>query len=766
MSLLSQSEEAEPERFDGLSLLYWTIMGPYGINRAVQRIVFSDCENGLGIKVIGGFKEQTGEEYGIYVKRILQSGIAASDGRLQPGDLILEVNGEDLAGVTNERAVDILRTASASSHMSLLIARDDESRREFTELMEKYGSQSNTGSARSSPTPHIIGRCPESPTSSSSGSLSPKDVGPSAQAATSAGSHGAVQLITVPRGLGLGLNISGGTNKPDGPMVHVQEVVPGGECHKDGRLRAGDQLVSVNKESLVGVTHDKARSILTRLKLRSEDVVEIAFIRRSSQSESAGVQPNPPPVSPSSSTAPKPTGFSFLLPPPSHRHGPATPVQSLTDDTASLQSTQGKSAGKKRDRSPAGSPTQSLPDPSSAVGTSLAWPQPSVPRGRSLSLNPSFRLKVEKLEMALGYLGIDPTQQQQQTLRRQLQVDSKGTVAYGDFVQAARDLFRLQLDDTASESVEWSVASVSETARATQIPSSTSVDAEDLERVAQERDEALKELKKVKEVKSAVEEGRCLRSRVHLAEAAQRQAQGMEMDYEEVIRLLEAEITELKAQLADQHGQTKDDTQDLRKRIAVLDCQLRKSESARKGFEVSTQKLLQFVEMVHELLSESPAAPTSVCGIGSRRFSGPPTAQNVLSRFGHGGPGTLTSLSADAKELAKSVRSIVETDCLPYGWEEAYTADGIKYFINPVAYGLGSVSCGHAILAPEAWHLLWAAPSTSSDCPRDPDHVLDPPRGQCPALCREEHRCCSKGPPRVPELTEAQNVQQRPWREH
>ena len=54
-----------------------------------------------------------------------------------------------------------------------------------------------------------------------------------------------------------------------------------------------------------------------------------------------------------------------------------------------------------------------------------------------------------------------------------------------------------------------------------------------------------------------VEETRALRSRIHLAEAAQRQAHGMEMDYEEVIRLLEAEITELKAQLADYSDQNK-----------------------------------------------------------------------------------------------------------------------------------------------------------------------------------------------------------------
>ena len=34
-----------------------------------------------GIKVIGGVKEATGEEFGVYVKRILPGGIASSDGR-------------------------------------------------------------------------------------------------------------------------------------------------------------------------------------------------------------------------------------------------------------------------------------------------------------------------------------------------------------------------------------------------------------------------------------------------------------------------------------------------------------------------------------------------------------------------------------------------------------------------------------------------------------------------------------------------------------
>lgn len=54
------------------------------------------------------------------------------------------------------------------------------------------------------------------------------------------------------------------------------------------------------------------------------------------------------------------------------------------------------------------------------------------------------------------------------------------------------------------------------------------------------------------EVKLGAEESRALRTRIQLAEAAQKQARGMEMDYEEVIHLLEAEIAELKTQRVEQ----------------------------------------------------------------------------------------------------------------------------------------------------------------------------------------------------------------------
>lgn len=34
-----------------------------------------------GVKIIGGYRELTGEEFGIYIKRVIVGGLAALDGR-------------------------------------------------------------------------------------------------------------------------------------------------------------------------------------------------------------------------------------------------------------------------------------------------------------------------------------------------------------------------------------------------------------------------------------------------------------------------------------------------------------------------------------------------------------------------------------------------------------------------------------------------------------------------------------------------------------
>ncbi|XP_010576974.1 PREDICTED: syntaxin-binding protein 4 [Haliaeetus leucocephalus] len=671
-----------------------TIMGPHGINRAVHRISFSDCQNGLGVKIIGGYRAQTAEDYGIFIKRILPGGVAAVDSRLLTGDLILDVNGENLIGVTNERAVDILRTASASNHMSLLVARDEEAKKEFHDLMDKYGSHSDTNSARSSPTQLLAAKSVDSPSSGSSSrsqspQLHPKDnisrnnsvPAPSPKLAKDS----AFQIISVCKGTSLGLNIVGGINRNEGPLVYIQEIIPGGDCHKDGRLKPGDQLVSINKESMIGVSYEEAKSIINRTKMRFESFWEIAFIR----------QKNVPSYS---ENLQRPS--SLLASSVAYGEQQAAMLSSFASPNGKLVSTFTPNAMETGVKMGEQSPITSLDSSPTDVSATVIAPSQNDDyelQGR----NSTIRLKAEKLERALNYLGIQPTDEQQQALRQQLQKDSKGTVSFGDFIEVSRNLFSMQLNatDDGQKSVTFGINEIASLLDSQFVTCDSLED--DMERLKEERNEALKEMSKLKEklsesvnlqkqlteelqivkqeAKAAVEETRALRSRIHLAEAAQRQARGMEMDYEEVIRLLEAEIVELKAQLTDHSGQNKDNIQDLRKRVTVLDCQLRKSESARKTFEVATEKLLQFVEVVHEILSDNSTSSTV---LSDRRTT--LSAKALLARLGRIGPTVTTALAAEARDLAKSVRAILEVDCLPYGWEEAYTADGIKYFINHV----------------------------------------------------------------------------------
>ncbi|XP_036408732.1 syntaxin-binding protein 4 [Megalops cyprinoides] len=654
------------ERFDGLSLLYWTLMGPHGVDRAVHSMDFTDCENGLGIKVIGGVKELTGEEFGVYVKRILPGGLAAGDGHLQPGDQILEVNGESLVGVTSERAVDILRAASSTNHMRLLITRDEEARREFAELMEKYGSCSNTGSTRSSPIQHA-GRYIDSTSSgSSSRSQSPLLLSPAGSQNTYNGtglllrslSHpgeGVIQLISVAYSCGLGITIGGGSNRPDGPAVFIQEVLSGGDCHRDGRLRPGDQLIAINKESLIGVTHEEAKSLLSKAKFSQEGVVEIAFI--------PGKGPFP------SST--------------SLHNGMQRGVGNGYNSSRLKVHVRSPEI---RQEEPASVPSSSpdLCPPDIHVSGSATSQKTATATKPKISLDPHIRLKSEKVDLALSYLGLEVTEEKRRKMRQSLTTDPQGTVAYGDFVEATRDVFQDKLEEAGLVGPFMfsyhEAASLMDTSafHSPTYESESSCSSEELEQFQTEVTHLQQEMKQLKtllkdtehskktleaELQKTAEnatatyaENQTLKSKLQVAETVQKQNTSAEQDYEEVIQLLEAEIKDLKNQLAGKNTKkgleaSKEDVIELNRRLCFIDYQLRKSELSRKHLEVSNRKLIGFAKNVHRVLSS-----TTLFGIesGSAKTSPGTDSPDTPSPI----PDPAGQLAAEAKELVDRVCSL------------------------------------------------------------------------------------------------------------
>ncbi|XP_040294441.1 LOW QUALITY PROTEIN: syntaxin-binding protein 4 [Bufo bufo] len=461
-------------------------------------------------------------------------------------------------------------------------------------------------------------------------------------------SEDTIQIIAVKRETGLGLSLMKGVSTTEGPLIQIKHLIPGGDCHKDGRLRPGDQLLSVNKEPLVGVSCQEAKSILNRVKLRH------SVSNKLTDCKDVFLHQTP-----------------LACDLPSHS-GCITERRTVA------------------------------PADGSRSDVCVSVPLHGRNLQRPISLTSGVRLKVEKLEMALGYLGITLTEGTEAADRSHMDLDAHQTVCFGDFVQAAKEMLKLQLEDsdfgpyimTDDSDDTRSVDDVTSQARSINLS-----DADDLNHLRRDKDELYDQIRILqeqlleserrnsqlsaelcnvqKEAKAAIDETRALRNRIHLAEVAQKQARGMEVDYEEVIRLLEAEVMELKAQLSDHSGPAHDCIQDLKRRITVLDCQLRKSETARKAFEMSTLKLLQFVENTQEVLVDNSGSTLSLCDHA-------PMLASQVKTLGKNRLGVMAALAAEAKELSVFVRSLIEADCLPYGWEEAYTADGIKYFINHV----------------------------------------------------------------------------------
>ncbi|XP_031197727.1 partitioning defective 3 homolog isoform X9 [Mastomys coucha] len=177
----------------------------------------------------------------IYVKNILPRGAAIQDGRLKAGDRLIEVNGVDLAGKSQEEVVSLLRSTKMEGTVSLLVFRQEEAF--HPREMNAEPSQMQTPKETKAEDEDVV--------------LTP---------------DGTREFLTFEVPLndsgsaGLGVSVKGNRSKENHADlgIFVKSIINGGAASKDGRLRVNDQLIAVNGESLLGKANQEAMETLRR----------------------------------------------------------------------------------------------------------------------------------------------------------------------------------------------------------------------------------------------------------------------------------------------------------------------------------------------------------------------------------------------------------------------------------------------------------------------------------------------------------------------
>uniref|UniRef100_A0A0K0FP93 Afadin (inferred by orthology to a human protein) n=1 Tax=Strongyloides venezuelensis TaxID=75913 RepID=A0A0K0FP93_STRVS len=84
----------------------------------IVSISFTKINNGIGLSIVAA--QSTGNKnMGIYVKQVFEGGAAYRDGRIEPGDQLLSLNGHSLIGITQETAADIMIKCSSQLHFEV-----------------------------------------------------------------------------------------------------------------------------------------------------------------------------------------------------------------------------------------------------------------------------------------------------------------------------------------------------------------------------------------------------------------------------------------------------------------------------------------------------------------------------------------------------------------------------------------------------------------------------------------------------------------------
>ena len=214
--------------------------------------------NGLGFSVTTR-DNPAGGHCPIYIKNILPKGAAVEDGRLRPGDRLLEVNKTEMTGKSQAEVVSILRNIPPGGKVCMTVSRQEEvsatSEQTVRETSPDTWTQKSPEKSPVYKTDDII--------------LSPRK-------------NRMLLTLDIPvhdsEKAGLGVSVKGKTTSADENTnmdlgIFIKSVLHGGAASRDGRLRTNDQLLNVNGVSLLGLSNSDAMETLRRAMLNTNSSV-------------------------------------------------------------------------------------------------------------------------------------------------------------------------------------------------------------------------------------------------------------------------------------------------------------------------------------------------------------------------------------------------------------------------------------------------------------------------------------------------------------
>uniref|UniRef100_A0A3B5QAW4 Membrane-associated guanylate kinase, WW and PDZ domain-containing protein 2 n=1 Tax=Xiphophorus maculatus TaxID=8083 RepID=A0A3B5QAW4_XIPMA len=201
-------------------------------------------KTGFGFRILGGDEAVQA----IVIGAIIENTPAERDGRLRPGDELISVDKNVVAGKPHKYVIDLMHAAARNGQVSLTVRRRVQ--------MPGEPCPVNGRSPGSVSTQHSSPR--------SDAASAPVPVTTNAPAATSAPEGSALQTSDVvihrKENEGFGFVIISSLNRPENTTVitvphKIGRIIEGSPADRCGKLKVGDRILAVNGQSIISMPH-------------------------------------------------------------------------------------------------------------------------------------------------------------------------------------------------------------------------------------------------------------------------------------------------------------------------------------------------------------------------------------------------------------------------------------------------------------------------------------------------------------------------------